>query len=285
MSTGPAAPPPSPMLSPDHKWVWDGTQWQPIADPNEPARKAVFSAFATAAQDLPAPVNTSRPVPAQAGPVGIPYTVIKPSGRHGGNGQASPVLWSPRQSGINRYLYIAAAGVVAVIAIVVLFQFLPFSLPWGTTTDSPQISTTSGPPLKARSDFARADRYLNGILLPALAALNDTLRPVDTGCTGTMTLACSYSLAPAHKQLKQVVSLIDGAVLPDCVTLGVAAIRRDVSGMDVNLASMQAASDQNNQVDVRAYELRYRNGLAALQVHTAAVQPQLATCDSTLTGP
>jgi hypothetical protein len=283
MSTGPNATPPPPMLSPDRKWVWDGSQWQPVADPNDPARKAVFAAFGTAAQDLPAPVNTARPSPVQAAP---PYNVYQqPSRKRAKTGQPSPLLWDRRSSGLNQYLYVAAAAMVVLIGVVIALQFFQISLPWSRSSSSPQASTSSGPPLAARSDHAGADRYLNGILLPALAALNDTLRPVDTGCTGTMTLACSYALPPADKQLKKVVSLIDGASIPDCIAPTVAAIRRDVAGMDVNLASMQTASEQNNSVDVRAYELRYRNGLAALQLDTQAAQTQQANCDPTVVGP
>jgi hypothetical protein len=283
MSTGPNATPPPPMLSPDRKWVWDGSQWQPVADPDDPARKAVFAAFGAAAQNLPAPVDTARPVPTQVAPP--VYSVVKPSGRRPRSAQSSPLLWDRQSTGLNQYLYIAAAAVVVLIGVVVALQFFQISLPWIKTSSSPQTSNSSGPPLTARSEHGTADRYLNGILLPALAALNDTLRPVDTGCTGTMTVACSYALPPADKQLKQVVSLIDGATLPDCIATGVMAIRRDVAGMDANLANMESASEANNAVDVKAYELRYRNGLAALQLDTQAAQAQQANCDATVVGP
>ncbi len=55
--------------------------------------------------------------------------------------------------------------------------------------------------------------------------------------------------------------------------------------MDANIISMEDAYQRNNAVDVHGFELRYRNGLAALQLDLAAAKAQEAICDSEVTGP
>lgn len=290
MSTDPNAPMSPPMMSPDRKWVWDGKQWLPVAAPMAPApapaQESVFPAYNAATQSVPmTPVMASPPVmappPVQ---VQVPYPVA-PSPV-----AVPPPLWAPPKTGINNYLYIGAGAVVVLIVLVVIAQLAGvISLPFGSRPA--QVATqpkSTVPQLSARSDYARAERVMKGVVTPALAGLNDTLGPLDQGCHGTLTIACSSTLGPADREIKHAISLIDGAqtLVPPCVAPGVAAIRRDLAGMDTNIGLMQTAFDQNDSGSVKGYYLRYENGHAALSTDLqAATQAQQNGCVQDISGP
>jgi len=288
-----ANPPPSaPMLSPDHKWVWDGSQWQPIADPENAAHESVLPAYNTVTRDLPVPVADARPIP---GPppmsvsAPVPLNVSRPQAGRSRRAQPSPVLWNQPPTGLNKYLYATAAGLVVLIGLVIVFQVAGFSLPFGRSTGSSQAPVTdTGPPLTSRSESASADRYMKGIIAPAVAGLNDTLAILDRGCHGSLTVSCSSTVAPTDRAIKNFVSAIDGSVftVPACIATAVAKMRRDAAGMDANLNLMLTAFDQNDLGSVNGYYLRYENGHAALVADLAAM-PQLeqAACNTDVTGP
>jgi hypothetical protein len=285
MSSGPSAPPPSPMLSPDHKWVWDGSEWQPIADPNDPARKGVFAAFTSAAQDLPAPVATARPVAVQAAPVGLPYSVNKPKSRRGKSAQPSPLLWEQPKTGLHKYLYIVAGAVAALIVVLLALQYLQISLPW-TTASTSQPTPASAPPLTDRSDFARADRFLTGIVAPAVTRLDDVMGPVKEGCNGLLTLTCEYAVPPAQRQAKNLLAVISAATVPDCIGSSFARIKADATGINGGLVSMQAGYDHNSVADMKNGLARLMSSRQALTLDVAAAgKAQAAGCDRTVTGP
>jgi hypothetical protein len=286
MSVGSNPPPSPPMLSPDHKWVWDGTQWQPVADPNDPARKAVFAAFAAAAQDLPTPVATARPATGQARPIGVPYTVARPRGRRPKTPAPNQPLWTQRKTGLNKVLYISAAAVAILIGVVLVLNFLPVSLPWANASGTQPAPVSAGPALADRSDFARADQFLKAILPPALARLDDVMGPVREGCNGSLTLTCQYAIPPAQKQAKNLLSAINAATVPDCIASNYARIRLDATGVDNGLKSMQSGYDQNSVLDMKngvAHLLSSRQALTADVV--AAGKAQQAGCDPQVTGP
>lgn len=281
MGSDPNAPISPPMMSPDHKWVWDGHQWLPVADPTAPAHQSVFPAYNSVTQAAP-PVSMAPPPVA----VEVQYPV-------GPSPMAAPPaapLWERPQTGLNRYLYISAGGVVALIAIVLVAQLAGIvNLPFGSRpVAGPAQAPSAVAQLSERSDFARADRVMKGVVTPALAGLNDTLGLLDQGCHGTLTVACSSTVTPADREIKHAIGLIDAAqpIVPPCVATGVAALRRDLAGMDVNLGLMQTAFDQNDNASVKGYYLRYENGHAALSTDlAAATQAEQAHCVKDITGP
>ena len=270
------------MLSPDRKWVWDGRQWLPVADPNAPAHQGVFKAFDVATKDLPPPVVDVRPVPVQ-----MPYTVSRPAK---GKQQPQPlgVLWDRPKTGLNRYLYIAAGGLVAVIALVLVLQYVEIGLPTTSAVQSPRPTASPVPALSARSDAARADRYMNGILFPALNNLNDTLTPVARFCHTVMTTVCGAAVPPADRDMKAVLKVMDSTtgLVPGCISAGVAGMRRDLGAMDVNLVGASTAFDNNDTNAVRFDLNTYRASLQLLandeKLTTQTLQP---ACTSDVTGP
>jgi hypothetical protein len=282
MSSDPNAPIAPPMMSPDGKWVWDGHQWIPVADPTAQGQQAVSSPFDAASMNGPV-MMASPPAAVQ---VQVPYSVgpapvsARPAGQ----------LWDRQQTGLNKYLYIGAGAVALLIVLVLVGQFAGLiSLPFGTSPAANSLSPeTSTPALSARSDFARADRVMKTVVTPALAGLNDTLGPLDQGCHGTLTIACSSTLAPADREIKHAIALIDAVqpTVPPCLGSNVAAIRRDLSGMDVNLGLMQTAFTKNDNGSVKGYYLRYENGHAALSTDlAAATQAEQQTCSQDIAGP
>ena len=270
------------MMSPDRKWVWDGSQWLPVADPSAPAHTSVFPGFNGASSDLPLPVATAQPMPVQ-----IPYSVRSPAPQRA---QPNVPRWDRPQTGLNKYLYIAAGAIVVVIGIGLVVQFGLFTLPGRATPSTPVVAqaTPGLPPLTDRSDSARADRYLKSILAPPLAAMNDTSGPVELGCHGSLTVGCASALPPMDRELKHMLSVIDAtkAAVPACIALNISNIRRDVAAMTQNLEGMQNASDENNSVAVKkdylAYEAWRRLMLADLPAATSAQQ---TVCEPVVSGP
>src|SRR5579872_2771299 len=124
------------MLSPDGKWVWDGTEWKPI-----PQREALFPSWqsiavdpaapvAPAAQPAGAPVQVAAPValsaPALTQPVDpglayAPYGLSMPE-------SAPPWRSVPKPTGMNMYYYLIAGVVGIVIILVVLNSVFPLWL-------------------------------------------------------------------------------------------------------------------------------------------------------------
>ena len=60
IDTGPPAQPP--QLSPDGNWVWDGSQWQPVASAGAaPAHAGVFKAYDAIVVEPVAPTIEAAP--------------------------------------------------------------------------------------------------------------------------------------------------------------------------------------------------------------------------------
>src|SRR6202035_5637006 len=108
---GPTPPQAGPMLSPDGKWVWDGTQWRPIAHHETlfPSWQSITVEPAGAvAEAVQAPVQMAAPAAVRTQPVdpGLAYPSMP---------QSAPA-WrrkEPKATGANFYLYFIA-GVVGI---------------------------------------------------------------------------------------------------------------------------------------------------------------------------
>jgi hypothetical protein len=112
-----------PQISPDGKWVWDGTEWQPVAG-RDSGHTAVFPAFSAAALD-PALTTHPAPVPFRApvAPVNYAanYSLAQP--------QTNAPLWQVKAGHWNKYLYVAAGVIVLVMAGIFLSSLGKIAVP------------------------------------------------------------------------------------------------------------------------------------------------------------
>src|SRR5690348_7496229 len=163
------------MLSPDGKWVWDGTQWQPIAH-----HESVFPSWQSVAAVEPAAVQAPIPVPTPAAmPTPALVQPMNPMMYPQVGAPAAP-LWKPKPkaTGISYPLYFAAGIVGIVIVLIVLNSVFPLwlLLPGPKAAAAPPSPKAPAvPALSQRSDYARADYFANTLLAPQLRTLNPAL--------------------------------------------------------------------------------------------------------------
>ncbi len=286
-----ASPPPPPQLSPDGKYVWDGSQWQPIAGVAEPVHAAVFPAWnsikvepadpiAVAPQvaqvQYQAPMQVQEPAP----DFDYSYTVNDPT--------ITPLWRQQRSIGVGKYLYVGAGIVVLVIA-VMLLNSLNLQLPWsgsGSGTPLPQAKATATPvTAKERSEFARADAFLNGPLATSMDAFNQTLPPLQT-CNGVMSNSCFNAMNDTEPLLKNVLTVIDKGAVPPCIAVQVANVRSVLATMDAGLllALKGYKDNQRSEVVDGLYRFsHYGTGLGAYG--RSADQAAKTQCTPDLEGP
>lgn len=250
IDAGPPAQPP--QLSPDGQWVWDGSQWQPVASGAEPVHRGVFAAWSSiqvepanqVAEAVQQPAVQYEPqyqVPAPA--VDYSYGAPEPD--------VTPLWQQRRGGGYGRYLYFAAALMLFVIVLIVLnsmnFVQLPFISTGSNTTPQAAPSPT---PDATGPDSARADRTLDGSLKPALAALDQTLPALNQSCTGIASTACFDAVTAADQQAKRLMTVIANSDIPSCIRVPMTKMRADAKGMDDQLQAALQGFPSNNKAAV-----------------------------------
>jgi hypothetical protein len=219
--------------------------------------------------------------PPQVETPGIPYAVPVAE-------ETEVPLWveKPRQ-GISIYLFAATALVVLIMAMMALSSMNIVRMPWesdGQTQVKPTATPT--PLLATRSEFARADRFLNYSLSPSVAGLNKTLQPVSVSCNGTLSNSCLTAITTADQELKKVLTVIDRADIPPCIAAGMTRIRADFAQMDEGLQLAIKNFTDNNKTGVAQGLARYGAAGPALQADAKAVDQALKTqCSTGQTGP
>jgi hypothetical protein len=267
------------QLSPDHKWIWDGNRWLPISPaPLDPgasgaqAPTATYSASPVEAMPLPH-------IPRASGPtfdVPVEQPVVTP-------------LWEqPVRSGMSLYLYVAAGAVVLVMAMIVLSSMNIVQLPWpgAGSTSNVRPAATPLPPLTTRTDYARADRFLNLSLAPALVGVNQTLPNLTQTCNGTLSNSCLSSITATDQQMKKVLSVIDGGEIPPCIAAGMSKLRIDLSEMETGLTLALSGFKDNQRNLVTAGLSRFGSLGQALPADAASLnQAQKTQCSTQEVGP
>ena len=284
-SSPPARPP---MLSPDHQWVWDGNEWKPVSDPSNPSHKAVFAAWNAATAAVPAAAATAQPVRAPVRPAAVAAPLRVTPGPEG----YVPLWRQSRSTGLSKYLYIGAAGVGVLIAII-LFNTLvlsnldlnAFSLPGSSAASSKQPARPAVVALPARSESGRASRLIKGILTPSVASISAALVTVKGVCDGTLTLGCGSAMAPAAQEVKQLLAVIAQETVPVCVSAQVKKLVADVSYLGVTLGQMKHSFDTNQPRAFTQYLAGLNNAGRPLQLDLAAATKAAAACDTTVDGP
>jgi hypothetical protein len=278
------------MLSPDGNWVWDGKQWQPIAVKHE----GVFPSFAAIRVDPAEPVGADAdlaPVP-----ISVSTRVMGPPPEYTMEASYPPVeavvarpvtpLWQQPATGLNRFLYIGAAVMVLVIAVVVLNAFVPFSKLW--SGPEPEVQPTPSPSsgLAARTEFNRADRFVNALLAPAIAGVSDATQAQKQACNGLMTVSCRSALTETENQVVNAIGVIDKAEIPTCIAPYVAKVRADLAAMDTQVKLAIKGYTDNKKAELTLGLSRFIASAKPLPADTAALSKALQTqCDTQIIGP
>jgi hypothetical protein len=290
------------MLSPDGKWVWDGQQWQPIAQ-----HESVFPSWQSIAVEPAAPAAPAAPVgpaaspfPVQA-PVPTPYPVrapavvqpINPALLYPQQAAADVPLWErgrqARPGMTPNYLYFVAGLVVIVIVLVVLNSVFPLWLLLPGPKPAPAAASPRPSPLPAltqRSDYTRVNYFIT-VIWPST---DQTFAPAVTSvaqlCTRELTNSCQDALTAADPQVTKVLAVIDANQMPLCVAPQAAKLRSDVVGMQsaLKLANRAFTDNQASELAsaIRNYDVYLRSLGGDLQNMS---QTATAQCDTRVTGP
>jgi hypothetical protein len=273
------------MLSPDGKWVWDGTQWQPIAH-----HETLFPSWQSIVVEPAAPVAAAFQAPARIATAPAIAQPVDPSLAYPSMPQSAPI-WrrEAKATGVNWYLYFIAGVVGIVIILVVLNSVFPLwlLLPGPKAADAPAAAQASPiPPVAHRSDFARADHFVSGVLPPALADMNLVLPPVSQLCSKALTISCQNAINAADPKIKNVISVIDHNPVPLCVAAPVAKLRADLAGMDAALQGASKAYTDNLSSELAAAMSRYSSSRNPMPGHVSGLTTAMkAQCDTQVLGP
>jgi hypothetical protein len=281
-----------PQLSPDGKYVWDGSQWQPIADPAEPVHRGVFAAWNAIKVEPADPVAAAQPVQFQP-QVQTPMLVREPPApaidyAYEVDEPVTPLWQQPTRSGKTNYLYAGAGLVVFVIAIMLLNSFNFFQFAWLNSSSSNPVASPQPSPVvdQTRSEFGRADRFLNGSLAPALTELGDTLQKMQT-CNGTLSNSCYDAINSTDPELKKVLAVIDHETnIPPCIAAPMKSFRADVVVMQsgIQLALKGYKDNQRGEVGNGLSQFS-RGGQAMVADGHTADQALKTQCTKDLEGP
>ena len=292
MSAEPGPPPiQPPQLSPDGRYVWDGTQWQPIADPAEPVHKAVFAAWNAIKVEPADPAAAAQPVQFQP-QVQTPMLVREPAPpaidyAYEVEDPVTPLWQQPTRSGKTNYLYAGAGLVVFVIAIMLLNSFNFFQFAWlNSSSSSPVVSPQPSPVVdQTRSEFGRADRFLNGSLAPALTELGDSLQKMQT-CNGTLSNSCYDAINSTDPQLKKLLAVFDQGTIPPCIAVPMKSFRADIVVMQAGIQLALKGYKDNQRGEVGNGLSQFSRGGQAMAADGRTADQALKTqCTKDLEGP
>lgn len=273
----PQAGPPTgtPQLSPDHKWIWDGTQWHPIA-----VHEAAFPEWKAVGSDLPAGPPQAVPAPVERRAAPAAYTPVTPA-----PAQVTP-LWEPgrRSTGINKYLYVAGGAVVLLVAAIYLSSINPVALPWYRAPAGYSVPSPT-PKLSERSDFVRADRFVNQVLAPPLSELSQSMLLVKQICYGALTSSCEDALIGEENQIPIVSKVLQKETVPLCIAPPVTKMKADLATAASAIQAGKKAYTDNRSSELGAALGAVRGANGAIEADAAAMTAAAKTCDAQVTGP
>jgi hypothetical protein len=184
------------------------------------------------------------------------------------------------------YLFVAAAAVVLIMAMMALNSLQIYRLPWQSDGQSQvRPKPTPTPLLSERTDYARADRFLNISFAPAVAALNLTLPAIGQSCNGTLTSSCLNAINATDQQVIRVLAVIDRGELPPCIAPGMSKVRADFATMDTGLQLAIKGFKDDSKTEVAQGLARFGAAGPALQADGKALDQALKTCSLDRTGP
>jgi hypothetical protein len=233
-----ASPPVQPpQLSPDGKWVWDGTQWQPVAGVDS-GRGAVFPSWNSIAVPTAQPGVDPVPLGVQYEPA-VQYQPPAPDYSYPAADEAIVPLWrQPRKGRVSVYLYPVAGLAVLVMAMMLLNSVGYIQLPWNSAGSARpvahQTTTPSPTPDFSGPDSARADRFINSIA-PAIAAMEKTAPALDQHCYKTLVNNCYDAIVATEPLVKNILTAIKSGDVPKCIATQIAFVLSSAAQMDQQL--------------------------------------------------
>jgi hypothetical protein len=287
-----ASPPAQPpQMSPDGNWVWDGSQWQPVTGV-EPAHQGVFAAYAHKVEAAEQAVASAPPVvvaaPVQIAPPAVDYPYPAPAADYYPPAESVVPLWEqPKGSGKTVYLYAGGAIVLFLMVLIVLNTINFLSLPFigGRTSSNPPPAAKASPTAApVRSEYGRADLFINGSLIPAVASLEDTKAAMEL-CTGDLSNNCFNALTASDDQLKNVLATIDHGSIPSCIAAPMKQLRNDFAQMYAGLQLGLKGYKDNQSSEVVNGVYQFRRVAGSQQGDTNAVTNAQKTCSHDLEGP
>lgn len=237
-------------MSPDGKWVWNGSEWQPVVG-IEPAHEAVFAAWksiqvepALPAEDAAQPREMQMQSPSPA----VDYSYPAPE-----YSSSEPIasLWQQSKGDrIGKYLYPVAGLAVLVMAMMVLNSMNFISLPWigSKASNSSQAARPSPTPDVSGSDAVRADRLLNN-LKPPLSALDLTIPAIGLHCV-TLSTDCYDALTASNEQVSKVMAVLANADIAPCIAVPMSGMRTDTKGLGDQLQLALKGFQDNNKSEL-----------------------------------
>jgi hypothetical protein len=276
------------MMSPDGKYVWNGHEWVAVAvSSTDAGHLGVFPSWSQIAEPpAPAAAVPARPVAVQPPAIQYPPHVSNPLDYSAG-GAVTP-LWEQRpKSGMTNYLYIGAGAIAVVVVLVLLNTWGP--LLWSLAFGAPEAPivvkpTPPLPALTARTEYARADRFVTRILNPAMTDLNQAMTLYRQTCTGALTTSCQNNIIATEAQVKNTMSLIDHAQIPVCISGSVARMSAELAGMDKALQAANKAYNDNSQPQLAQALAQFAAASRQLPADNAATVAKTG-CDTQATGP
>lgn len=292
MSIDASPPAQPPQMSPDGNWVWDGSQWQPVTG-GEPTHEGVFAAYAhkveaaDQAVGVAQPAAVAAPVQAMAPAVDYPYPAPAVDYGYAAPELVVPLWEQPTSSRKTVYLYAGGAVVLFLMVLIVLNSISLLSLPFigGRGSSNPPQATNASPaPHAVRSEFGRADLFLNGSLAPAVAALEDTKAAMES-CSAELSNNCFNAITASDQQLKNVLSVIDHGRIPSCIAAPLKVLRNDFAQMDSGLQlGLRGFKDNQSSYVVNGVH-QFRQVAGSQQGDTNAVNSAAQRCNADLEGP
>ena len=294
MSIEASPPAQPPQMSPDGKWVWDGANWQPVTS-GEPSHVGVFAAY-NSIQVEPAdpvvPVQAAAPVLQAAPPAHVKYEpqyqIPAPMVDYSAAAPEVPLWERTPDTGISKYLYFGAALILMAMVLMVLNSLNYVSLPFiGSGSSNTSASPKPSPPGPVtRTEYARADAFLNGWLGPALTEFGKTLPAWDTCHGGTLSNACFDAINTSDQSLRKVLTVIDHGKIPPCIAAPMKKFRADIVGMDAGLQAAIKGFNDNQRPEVVTGLNQFAGPAQAFQADGTAVDNAWkAGCSKDLEGP
>ena len=241
------AGPPTPPISPDGNYWWDGQSWQPMPVP----------ASAPVAPPTPGPSPVDKPAWLDQAPAWLdPQAAVAPAPPVE-NEPAQFPAWAAPTRKARPWIYLTGALVIAVLALTGVWvrgQILTFQ-----ATSAP-VQRASPSPLM--SDYERADRFLNVELAPSVVEATNTLTPVETACTPSLPPACKDALIATDKAMVKTEDVLNTTRdIPVCIAREVQQFKDDWIGMEQGVA-LAISGFQANSRDLTVQGLQRFGAIA-----------------------
>jgi hypothetical protein len=203
------------------------------------------------------------------------------------NPQPVVPLWQRQMPRLNKNLVYGAAGVVVLVMVGIFVSSLgSISWPWSSGAPAQAVATPGPSELATRSDFAVANRFLAGFLTPPLARMNRATAAQRLSCNGVLTVGCQSALSATDIEVKNVLSVVQTAPAPVCITPNVTRLKGDLSTMDVALQLAIQSYNDNSKTELSQGLSRFYSGGVRMQVDLTAIgNARTVYCDTQLTGP